>query len=68
MTGKSERSNTELSAELADDIAQFHISQLEHDPEIGKLEQTISLLLNQLEEFSALQVSCVVFQKSDEPW
>ena len=68
MTGKSERSNTELSAELADDIAQFHISQLEQDPEIGKLEQTISLLLNQLEEFSALQVSFVVFQKSDEPW
>ena len=60
MTGKSERSNTELSAELADDIAQFHITQLEHDPEIGKLEQTISLLLNQLEEFSALQVSCGV--------
>lgn len=47
--------NAELAEELARDISRLHAAGLVEDPNCDVLEETVTLLLSQLEEFSALQ-------------
>ena len=49
-------SNTALAQQLASDLTEFHAKDLQNSSELDGLDKTVTLLLNQLEDFKALQV------------
>ena len=57
MTEEAELSNEELAKELANGLVELHTDRLDGFAEAESFDQTMALLLRQLDEFSALQVS-----------
>ena len=53
---KIELSNYELALQLASDLSEYHIEDLEQSQDLESLDKAVNLLLNQLEDFNALQV------------
>jgi len=53
---KSQNDSCELSNELADDVSQLLVSNLDDDAFLKMIDGNISLLLNQLDDLSVLQV------------
>ena len=56
MTEGHEATNDELAQELANGLAELHTGHLDKCLSVQSMEESISIMLQQLEEFSALQV------------
>ena len=57
MTEEAELSNEELAKELAHGLVDLHTDHLNGVADAESFDKSVALLLHQLDEFSALQVS-----------
>ena len=52
----NETSNDKLALQLASDLCDYHTQNLEQCQDLESLDKAVTLLLNRLEDFNALQV------------
>ena len=60
MAGGHEATNDELAQELATGLTELHTGHLDNCLSVQSMEESISIMLQQLEEFSALQVGKIL--------